>query len=297
MTWLRDVRLLPVVLIAVGALFVLKTFGLVFDGGYSLGERMGGDKLVVTTVPATQAAQLRSPSVSLDVATVLSQPPKLSWMQEMFSYPSGDVTGSIHGAKPDEKPASEKGEAGATAAKKPGPAEPPNDANGGTVVATEPQRPVSPGERALLERLQARRQELDARARELDLREGMLKAAEQKQDGQPPVGSPSGESKPGEVKADPVSVRKDADDARFKSVVTMYEAMKPKDAAKIFDRLDIRILIEVASQIKPQKMAEILAQMSPEAAERLTVEMATRTGTDRGVDPSRLPKIEGRSGG
>ena len=88
--------------------------------------------------------------------------------------------------------------------------------------------------------------------------------------------------------------KEEVENARFKGVVTMYETMKPKDAAKIFDRLDIRVLIEVASQIKPQRMSAILAQMSPEAAERLTVELAARTGSDRNVNPSNLPKIEGR---
>ena len=50
----------------------------------------------------------------------------------------------------------------------------------GTVVSMDQQRAASPGERALLERLQERRQELDARARELELRESLLKAAEKK---------------------------------------------------------------------------------------------------------------------
>ena len=77
----------------------------------------------------------------------------------------------------------------------------------------------------------------------------------------------------------------------------MYETMKPKDAAKIFDRLDIRVLIEVASQIKPQRMSEIMAQMSPEAAERLTVELAARSGGERTSIPSNLPKIDGRPSG
>jgi flagellar motility protein MotE (MotC chaperone) len=72
----------------------------------------------------------------------------------------------------------------------------------------------------------------------------------------------------------------------------MYETMKPKDAAKIFDRLEMRVLMEVASQMKPQIMASILSQMSPEAAERLTVEM-TR-GTDKPANDANLPKIEGK---
>jgi flagellar motility protein MotE (MotC chaperone) len=72
----------------------------------------------------------------------------------------------------------------------------------------------------------------------------------------------------------------------------MYETMKPKDAAKIFDRLDVKVVLELASQIKPQRMSEILALMSAEAAERLTIEMATRSGGG-GVNPSNLPKIGG----
>ena len=39
--WLRDFRLVPIVLIAVGCLFALKAMGLVFDGGYTLGQRLG----------------------------------------------------------------------------------------------------------------------------------------------------------------------------------------------------------------------------------------------------------------
>jgi flagellar motility protein MotE (MotC chaperone) len=74
----------------------------------------------------------------------------------------------------------------------------------------------------------------------------------------------------------------------------MYENMKPKDAAKIFDRLDMKILIEVATQINPRKMSDILAAMSTEAAERLTVELASRGGDGRSPSAADLPKIEGR---
>ena len=56
----------------------------------------------------------------------------------------------------------------------------------------------------------------------------------------------------------------------------MYETMKPKEAAKIFDRLDMKVLVDVASQINPRRMSEIMAQMSTEAAEKLTVEFASR---------------------
>ncbi len=88
--------------------------------------------------------------------------------------------------------------------------------------------------------------------------------------------------------------KSEADAARFKGIVTMYEAMKPKDAAKVFDRLEMPVLIEIASQIAPRKMSDILGQMSAEAAERLTVELARRAGADKSAAVADLPKIEGK---
>ncbi|MDU0958184.1 MAG: flagellar protein FlbB, partial [Bradyrhizobium sp.] len=90
------------------------------------------------------------------------------------------------------------------------------------------------------------------------------------------------------------AAKTEADNARFKSIVTMYEGMKPKDAAKVFDRLDMSVLIEIASQIAPRKMSDILGLMTPEAAERLTVELARRAGADKPDTSAELPKIEGK---
>jgi flagellar motility protein MotE (MotC chaperone) len=69
--------------------------------------------------------------------------------------------------------------------------------------------------------------------------------------------------------------------------------MKPKDAAKVFDRLEMSVLIEIASQIAPRKMSDIMGLMQPEAAERLTVELARRAGGDNNK-AAELPKIEGK---
>ena len=67
----------------------------------------------------------------------------------------------------------------------------------------------------------------------------------------------------------------------------MYEGMKPKDAAKVFDRLEMSVLFEIASQIAPRKMSDILGLMSTEAAERLTVELARRAGSDKSASRRR----------
>ena len=206
-----------------------------------------------------------------------------SWAQETFNFPGGnkfdksDVTGSVD--KPKEK--EEEGKPVITA---PEVAKP-----DGVVVHPEQGQSVSPSERAILERLQSRRQELEARAREIDIRESLLKAAEKR------VESRVEELKAIESRITTASQQKsEADTARFKGIVTMYEAMKPKDAAKVFDRLEMPVLFEIASQIAPRKMSDILGLMSTEAAERLTIEMARRAGSDKSASAADLPKIEGK---
>src|SRR6202000_3052249 len=137
-------------------------------------------------------------------------------------------------------------------------------------------QPVSPTERAVLERLQSRRLELDARAREIDIRESLLKAAEKRVEGKVQ------DLKATESRITAANEQKsEADAERFKGIVTMYENMKPKDAAKVFDRLEMPRRLQVASKIAPRKMSDILGQMSPDVAERLTMEMARRASGDQ----------------
>ena len=290
MKWVREFRLIPVALVAIGALFVLKTTGLVFDNGYTLGQRLNrGESIVVTTVPASTAIQLRSATVPLNVAS--AQPGTRTWAREVFNYP--DVTGSV--ATPPASPNDATIVTGSVAA-----AKPPEPAKLATAPAAKPAEPpetkpaappptTSAAERAVLERLQERRQQLDARARELDIRESLLKAAEQKFEKAAP---PKDQVVPGDANA-PRPAQPEA--SPFKSLVTMYETMKPKDAAKIFDRLDIKVLVEVSTQINPRRMSEILALMTTDAAERLTVELASRARSpDKTPNPAELPKIEGK---
>jgi flagellar motility protein MotE (MotC chaperone) len=227
-------------------------------------------------------AVLKVAGIVLDGGYVLldePQPRKLSWAQETLKFPvpggkidPPEVTGSVEAKKEEQPKAASEARASETAP-----------------TQVEPQQ-VSPTERAVLERLQERRQELETRAREVDIRESLLKAAEKR------IDSKVDEMKGVESRISAATQQKEeADNARFKSLVVMYENMKPKDAGRIFDRLDMSVLIEVASRIKPQKMADIMAQMSGEAAERLTVELARRSGgVGMSASMSSLPKIEGR---
>lgn len=268
MTSRRNFRIIPLVLAAIIGLVTLKTLGLVLEGGYIFDDR---------NVPSATTSNPVSD--------------RMSWAQEMFNFPGGrssaksrpapdasDITGSVAAKKEEPKPEKKAEDK---------PAEPP--AGQVVVLPQEGERAVSASERAILERLQERRQELEARAREIDIRENLLKAAEKRIEGKVE------EMKAVEARMGAANDQKtEANAAKFKGIVTMYEAMKPKDAAKIFDRLEMSVLIEVASQIAPRKMSDIVGQMQPEAAERLTVEMARRAGGDKTASAADLPKIEGR---
>jgi flagellar motility protein MotE (MotC chaperone) len=191
--------------------------------------------------------------------------------------------------EPAGKDAPSKNPAGKEAKKEP--KDPPPSPNGTVIPLNAPPAP-SAAERAILERLQERRQELDKRSRELDIREGLIAEAEKR------VDSKLAQIKEGQAQLAVAEQKKDeAEAARFKGLVTMYQTMKPRDAAKIFDHLEINVLIEVASQINPRNMSEILAQMSAERAELLTVELANRAQRSPKDAAANLPKIEGRPTG
>jgi len=278
----RDLRLIPVVAIAAAALFLLKASALLLEGGYTLiasrtAQAQGLGSAAESAAAASAPLAPTAPAAATDEGPAAPRGDRSridrsrSWVSELYPRDgeSSDVTGSVAAPKPDPQPAAEKTEA------------PPAE-------ALKPQ--MSAGERAVLESLQARRQELEARARDIEVRDSLLKAAEKR------IEQRLLELKELETRVTGAAAKKAEDDsAKFKSLVTMYENMKAKDAAKVFDRLNLSILVEVVNAMNPRRMSDILGQMAPEAAERLTIEIANRSGAvNKPSQPAELPKIEGR---
>jgi flagellar motility protein MotE (MotC chaperone) len=52
--------------------------------------------------------------------------------------------------------------------------------------------------------------------------------------------------------------------------------MKPKDAARIFEELEMDILLPVVERMKERKTAPILAKMNADKAKAITTELAQR---------------------
>jgi flagellar motility protein MotE (MotC chaperone) len=304
----REFRLIPLVLLATICLLALKVSGIVFDGGYTLAERLQGRHLTELKVTSADSVPEYPKIVAEERAAA-----DVSWAQAMFNYRGPgdgkrDVTGSVGGNAPkagakagpsdditySSGGGEKKSEAAAatpplkTSDKPPEPTK--LEVGGDAYPLPQGGKINSPGERAILGRLQDRREELEGRNRELDMRESLIKAAEKR------LEAKVNELKEIEGRIKAASGARDETEAqRFKSIVAMYEGMKPKEAARIFDRLDMRILAEVATTLKPRTMSEILAQMTPDAAEKLTVELANRANAQpKAQNAGELPKIDGK---
>lgn len=129
--------------------------------------------------------------------------------------------------------------------------------------------PVDDAERKLLLDLRQRREELDGRDAALATRELVLTAAEQK------LAARIGELQALQTKLEALdSARKQREDTGWQGLVKLYETMKPRDAATIFNDLDMPVLLQVVNRMKEAKAAPVLAAMQPDKARDLTTKLA-----------------------
>lgn len=150
--------------------------------------------------------------------------------------------------------------------------------NSSSVVAVLPDDPLllTDEEIDLLQRLGERRVEIDRRAAELKRRGALLKAAETR------IDEKIGELESLKEVLESLLVEHDEQEERqLQSLVKIYESMKPKDAARIFEELDMVVLLEVIERMKERKTAPILAQMNPRRAKTITLELAQRRSFPR----------------
>lgn len=130
---------------------------------------------------------------------------------------------------------------------------------------------ASTSEVEVLTSLSKRRGELDAREAQIKAQANILAATEARID-----------TKLGQLKAMQAQIatllgQRDAEQAKqLASLVKTYSAMKPKDAARIFDSLSDQVLVPVAAEMKSDVLAPVLAAMTPDQAQKLTLRLANR---------------------
>ena len=128
---------------------------------------------------------------------------------------------------------------------------------------------VSAGERTVLLELRRRRDELDAREATVTTREATLAAAELR------INARVGELQSLQKKLEDLEqAREQRDDAAWQGLVKLYESMKPRDAATIFNDLDMNVLLGVVDRMKDAKAATVLAAMQPDKAREVTTKLA-----------------------
>jgi len=129
----------------------------------------------------------------------------------------------------------------------------------------------SPSEVDLLTGLSKRRAELDGRQNELSMRENLIIAAERRVDAK----IATLKQLQGQIAA-LLAQRDGEQEKQVAALVKTYSAMKPADAARIFDGLNDAILVPVVGAMKADVLAPILAKMQADVAQRLTVKLANR---------------------
>ena len=127
----------------------------------------------------------------------------------------------------------------------------------------------------LLKELSKRRETLDKEKTDLNVREQVLKATENKID-----------KKVLELKKlqtqleDLMKQYEQKENSKILSLVKIYETMKPKDAAKIFNELEMPVLLKVVSNMKEVKVAPVIASMDPAKARELSIELSRQKPID-----------------
>lgn len=360
------IRLLPVVVMAIAALLVLKTLGLVTNGAYVLtgvttvqaaggggGGGGGTTEADATVTPAGEPTlEDTAPTLADPAPTLGGEAPAAgghgapaadpaaaeehgtesgdagaghaanvtlgTYCKEtdatlteggevILANAGADAAGGGHGAPAAEAPAEgAHGEAapvvvpeGSFAAQMAvnclpsGDSVPTEISASGQIVPLAAAGGVSATEQQLLERLTARRAELQQYESDLALRASIVDAAEKRIEER----ATTLEALEAQISG-LVDQRTELESGQFAGIVDMYGAMKPKDAATIFNNLDMEVLLRVAKAMSPRKMAPILAQMVPARAQELTVKMAAladRPATEMTPDDlAALPQIVGQ---
>ena len=189
-------------------------------------------------------------------------------------------------AKPDNKAAKPDASDPAAAAPKPPispqaalvqPKPPPPPVCAPTPAELARQAGMSPAELQVLQSLGNRRTQLDAREQSLDTQLQLLAAAESKVDGKL--------KQLADLKGDIQGLLGEADTQKqteMARLVTVYEKMKPQDAAARMALLDDSVRLPLASKMKIGALSAVLAQMAPAEAKGITEKLADRlTAADR----------------
>lgn len=128
-------------------------------------------------------------------------------------------------------------------------------------VPAAPALTVQPADPTLVEQLAAREKELDRRDAALNDRQRLVDAAEEELQRRMTALEKSRTALENSEQHTDQLRNDDAD-----RLVKIYQAMKPEDAAAIFNILDLRVGVALLNRMNPRKASAIMEAMSPQRA-------------------------------
>jgi flagellar motility protein MotE (MotC chaperone) len=136
-------------------------------------------------------------------------------------------------------------------------------------LAPDAPNAISQAERALLEQLRTRRGELEVREQSIVSRELVLAAAERR------LTQRIEELTQLQQRLESMErTRGEREEAGWRGLVRTYENMRPREAAAIFEELELPVVIQILDRMGERKMAPVIGAMRPEKARILTAELA-----------------------
>lgn len=138
-------------------------------------------------------------------------------------------------------------------------------------AATPPDSPAPDvaAERAVLEQLRARRSEIEAREQAAIQREVIVAAAERR------LSQRIEELSALQSRLEALERERAArEEEGLRGLVRLYEGMRPRDAAAIFNDLEMPVLLPIVDRMREARAAPVMAAMRPERARTLTAELS-----------------------
>ncbi|MBS4773187.1 MAG: hypothetical protein KHX55_02790 [Proteobacteria bacterium] len=138
----------------------------------------------------------------------------------------------------------------------------------GTDAAQNPNNTFTQSEILILQELAERREALDLRAQEIDKRAIQLKVTEEE------IEKKLRQLQDYEQRLNKlINEYSQKEQANIDSLVRLYSSMKPKDAARIFNSLDMNITVALLKGMKASASSAILSQMDSAKAQAVTSEL------------------------
>ena len=129
--------------------------------------------------------------------------------------------------------------------------------------------PQAATERGVLEALRQRRTEIESREAQVLLRETVLAATERRLAQR--VEELTALQRRLEVLE---SGRGEREEASWRGLVRTYETMRPRDAAAIFDEMEMPVLVQIIDRMGERRAAPVMGAMRPDRARLVTAELA-----------------------